>query len=121
MTSGRLEYPKNWLAPIAVHLAMATLGDVPISAEFDFRRTGPQQWDIQIDADAGSLLLSDGGNTLQIDGVPQPVNDKEEYPALYRHFAKLVHDRQSDADLAPLRLVADAFLLARTIVTGSFD
>ncbi|MGC1329109.1 MAG: gfo/Idh/MocA family oxidoreductase, partial [Pseudomonas sp.] len=31
-------------------------------------------------------------------------------PSLYQHFAQLIERRVSDADLQPLRLVADAFM-----------
>ena len=117
--SARLDYPENWLAPVAAHLHMATLGGVPIRAEFDFRQTGPQSWYIAIETEKASLLLSDGGNTLTIDGIRQAGTREQEYPALYRRFADLVQRGQSDTDLAPLRLVADAFLLGQTTATGS--
>ena len=37
---------------------------VPITAEFDFRQTGPQSWDIVVDTDRGPLTLSGGGARL---------------------------------------------------------
>jgi len=41
-----------------------------------------------------------------------PTRNIQEYPRLYAHFADLVGTGRADADLAPMRLVADAFLLA---------
>ena len=36
-----------------------------------------------------------------------------EYPMLYKRFAEIVRAGVSDVDLAPLRHVADAFMLGR--------
>ena len=43
-----------------------------------------------------------------------------EYSRLYRRFAQLIAGRQIDADLAPLRLVADAFLRCATQIIEPF-
>ena len=37
-----------------------------------------------------------------------------EYPDIYRHFADLIDERRSHVDVAPLRLVADCFLVGST-------
>jgi predicted dehydrogenase len=111
--AAELETPANRQAPIAARLAMETARGAPIEAVFDFRQTGPQTWEIVLEADDGRLVLSEGGAKLTIDGASQPVPLAGEYSAMYRHFAELVRDRGSDVDLAPLRLVADAFLCAR--------
>lgn len=50
-----------------------------------------------------------------------PVEPAAEYPELYARFAELIAARESDADAAPLRLVADAFLLATTRTVGRFE
>lgn len=115
-----LETPGNCQAPIAAALAMATSSGVPISAEFDFRQTGPQSWDILLETDQGRLTLGHGGNSLKIDEGEQALPSEEEYPAMYRHFAGLVAGKRSDVDLAPLQLVADAFLCGRTIKVEDF-
>ena len=44
----------------------------------------------------------------------------EEYPQLYAHFAQLVRERSVDVDLAPLQLVADAFLCGRRVQVAPF-
>ena len=121
LTAAKLTFPANWQAPIAADLEMETLGGVPIHAEFDFRQTGPQSWDIEIEAEGDSLRMSDGGNTLSLDGTAQPCPPPREYSALYRHFAALIATGQTDADLAPLRLVADAFLLGSRVATVAFE
>lgn len=119
--SANLEVPSNKDAPIGATLAMATASGAPIDTVFDWRQTGPQTWDIAVDTDNGALLLSEGGNTLRLDGEVQMKAPDEEYPAMYRRFVDLVSARAIDADIAPLRLVADAFLCGRHCPTAVFE
>jgi hypothetical protein len=44
-----------------------------------------------------------------------------EYRALYARFLDLVRSGRSDVDLAPLQLVADAFLAGRIDIVQPFD
>ena len=44
-----------------------------------------------------------------------------EYRAMYRRFVSLVQSGESDVDLAPLRLVADAFMRGKIDQTDPFD
>lgn len=121
LLSASLEIPSNKDAPIGATLAMATASGAPIDTVFDWRQTGPQTWDIAVDTDNGSLLLSEGGNMLRLDGEVQMKAPDEEYPAMYRRFVDLVATRTIDADIAPLRLVADAFLCGRHCPTAIFE
>lgn len=121
LLSANLEVPSNKDAPIGATLAMATASGAPIDTVFDWRQTGPQTWDIAVDTDNGALLLSEGGNTLRLDGEVQLKAPDEEYPAMYRRFVDLVAARAIDADTAPLRLVADAFLCGRHCPTAIFE
>lgn len=116
-----LEFPENREAPIAARLAMRSGGGVPIDAEFDWRQTGPQTWDIVVETDAGALTLSHGGNALHIDGASVDLPAEQEYPALYARFARLIREGRGDVDLAPLRLVADAFLTGQRWSTEAFQ
>jgi predicted dehydrogenase len=118
--SAELHQPADWRSPIAAHIAMETASGVPIAAEFDFRQSGPQSWDIRVEAAGGELLLSHGGDRLAIDGVPQSVGARGEYTALYRRFGQLVRDRATHVDLRPLQLVADCFLCASTQPADAF-
>jgi D-galactose 1-dehydrogenase len=100
---------------------MATASGASVEAVFDWRQTGPQTWDIAVEAGGGSLLLSHGGNMLTLDGEVQMKAPDGEYPAMYRRFVSLVAERAIDADTAPLRLVADAFLCGRHCPTTAFE
>jgi D-galactose 1-dehydrogenase len=120
LVRSELRVPANCAMPIAARLELAGEG-FPVTAEFDFRQTGPQSWDIAIETDRGRLLLSHGGNALAIDGVAQPVGEETEYPRLYARFAELIRARTSELDLAPLRLVEDALTHGRMTTVEPFE
>ncbi|KYH00455.1 Gfo/Idh/MocA family oxidoreductase [Bradyrhizobium sp. DOA1] len=120
VTAAELAFPANCQAPIAANLTLTDIGGLPISAEFDFRQTGPQSWDIVVETDQGRMTLSNGGARMVIDGKVLAEAPDEEYRGLYRRFIALAATGASDVDLAPLRLVADAFLLAKRSVVEPF-
>jgi D-galactose 1-dehydrogenase len=121
VTGAELGFPSNREAPIVVEMDMADATGLPIRAEFDFRQTGPQSWDIRIETDRGPLVLSGGGAKMS-DGDKGVIDAmKEEYPALYRRFADLAAKGECDVDLAPLQIVADAFLLGRRRNVEAFE
>lgn len=120
LAEAKLVFPAGRGAPIAATLDMVHDEAAAVSADFDFRQTGPQSWDITIETDAGTLKLSDGGARLWIDGQEQPDDGIGEYPALYRRFAELIAAGNSDCDLRPMTLVTDAFLLGERTETEPF-
>ena len=115
-----LEFPENRDAPIAAELHLQDAAGVPVHAVFDWRQTGKQSWDIVVQTAAGELKLSDGGARLWVHGIEQPLDKEAEYPSLYRRFAELVKGGRSDVDVAPLRHVADAFMLGQRKVVEAF-
>lgn len=121
LDSAELAFPANRDAPIAATLAMSYDGDVPVTADLDFLQTGPQSWDVIVETDEGTLVLSHGGATLTIDGAPVVLGAHEEYPRLYRRFAKLIERRESDVDVTPFQIAADAFLIGRRRTVEPFD
>lgn len=122
VTEARLYVPENCDAPIAADLLLSTDVGTQISAQFDFRHTGLQTWDIDIESDSGTLKLAEGGSQLFIDGKPVAIEYAEgEYISLYRHFADLVAKGISDVDARPFQLVADAFLLGTRVTVDRFD
>jgi D-galactose 1-dehydrogenase len=118
LTAATLTYPENCQTPIAADLTFTH----HTSADFDWRQTGPQTWDIDIETSAGHLALRMGGNRLEIDGVEITGQNSimGEYPALYARMTSLIASGKSDIDLAPMTHVADAFALGRRLTTSPF-
>jgi D-galactose 1-dehydrogenase len=121
VTAAELSFPVNRDAPIAATLSLTDVTGLPITAEFDFRQTGPQSWDIELDTDAGVVLLSAGGARLGAGKGVLVDLAKAEYPGLYQRFVELTATGASDVDLTPLRLVADAFMLGRHRIVEPFE
>lgn len=121
VTAAHLAFPANRDAPVAAQVAFADADGLPIRAELDFLQTGPQTWDIRIDTDGGRLVLASGGARLLHDGVVLVDAQEAEYAGIYRHFVDLIRRGASDVDLAPLALVADAFLLGRRSLVEPFE
>ena len=119
MTAAELEFPENRQTPIAARLVFSG----GVSADFDWRQTGPQTWDIEIRTPKGHLALRMGGNVLEIDGHPAGGENTimGEYPALYARMADLVRSGQSEVELAPMVHVADALTLGRRLTTEAFS
>ncbi|OAP40573.1 galactose 1-dehydrogenase [Sinorhizobium glycinis] len=113
ITSATLEFPENRDAPIAASIAFSDAQKLDVSAEFDWRQTGKQSWDIVAETEAGEMVLSEGGAKLAVDGKIVHDEPEQEYPMLYRRFAEIIKEGRSDVDLSPLRHVADAFMLGR--------
>ena len=108
-----LKLPENCATPIAAELTLADTDGTPITASFDFLHTGRRPGRSRSTPMRGSLLLSQGGASPQVDGRETPLPPRAEYPTLYARFAELIAARRSDVDATPLELVADAFLLGR--------
>ena len=120
LTAAVLSFPANRAAPIAADLAFSDAGGARIEAAFDWRQTGPQSWDIAVEAEGASLLLDGGGRMLSRDGRLLLDAPPAEYDAIYRRLVALAGTGASDVDLAPLVHVADAFMLGRWRVVEDF-
>jgi len=111
-----LRYPANCQTPIAADLDFGG----PARMELDFLHPGPPRWDIDVDTDSGRLSLSKGGSEMRVEDQPVQLPPGGEYPRLYAHFADLVRRKSSDVDVAPLQLVADAFLCGERVEVAAF-
>jgi D-galactose 1-dehydrogenase len=120
LKSAELSYPRNCETPIAARLLLAGSRGAAVQVELDFRQTGRQTWDIEVDTDAGRLRLSSGGAVMTMDDQAVETVESSEYASLYAHFATLVRRRAIDVDCAPLQLVADAFLCGRRVEVEPF-
>ena len=120
LRAAELSFPENREAPIAADLHFTNADGLPVEAQFDWRQTGKQSWDIIVETGKGELRMADGGAKLSIDGVAQTMPPEAEYPSLYSHFAGLIQNGKSDVDLSPLRQIADAFMLGKRQVVEAF-
>jgi D-galactose 1-dehydrogenase len=120
LTKAALEFPENRDAPIAADLHFQNAAGIKVHAEFDWRQTGPQSWDIIVTTASGEVRLANGGARLWINGAEQALEKEAEYPSLYQRFAALIRAGKSDVDVAPLRHVADAFMLGQRKVVDAF-
>jgi D-galactose 1-dehydrogenase len=120
LIAASLGFPSNRDAPIAARLSLRGSAGLPLEAEFDWRQSGPQTWDILAETAAGSMLLSGGGARLAVDGKTVSNAPEAEYRMLYARFAEMVRAETSDVDLAPLQLVADAFMVGRREILEPF-
>ena len=121
--SADLTFPSNCDAPIAANLSFHTGGSAKedLAAVFDWRQTGPQTWEIVIDTEDGvKVHLENGGAKLSIDGARVVEEKPTEYEQIYERFQEILAAGRSDVDPAPLRLVADAFLVGRRQLTEAF-
>jgi D-galactose 1-dehydrogenase len=124
LREAELFFPRNCETPIGARLLLLGAEGLRVHVELDFGQNAaqecPQTWDIAVATDAGQLQLSMGGRTLAIDGQLIATPQTAEYANLYGHFATLVRGRQLDVDLAPLQLVADAFLSGRHLEVAEY-
>lgn len=117
--SATMDVPANRACPLAASI-MFRSGGAQVDAQFDFLQTGEQTWHIEVETSAGLLRLTEGGCRLELPDQPVQSGPNEEYPRLYRDFASLIRRGESDVDLRPIQLVADAFLVADRRVTEPF-
>lgn len=120
--SADLTFPANCDAPIAARLAFSTgSANETLTADFDWRQTGPQTWEIVIETGDGEKFhLENGGAKLTHNGKLAVEEKASEYEQIYGRFREILDAGESDIDVSPFRLVADAFLVGRRIETEPF-
>jgi D-galactose 1-dehydrogenase len=64
--------------------------------------------------------LKKGGTVLIVNGKTIMEAPMEEYEMIYARFAELLRSGRSDADVRPLQLVCDCFMLGRPKVVEAF-
>jgi D-galactose 1-dehydrogenase len=112
--SAKLSFPSNKQTPVDVE-AVFKSGEKhqpKMSAGFNWLEETGEIWTIAIETEAGSKLkLEKGGTVLKVGGKTEVAEPSTEYEQIYDRFAKLLKKGKSDMDGAPLRLIADMFLL----------
>jgi predicted dehydrogenase len=119
LTGADLHIPENRQTPIAAELTMDA--GHPVTARLDWRQQGADLWQIRFETDAGIALLDQGGARFSVDGKTVAQGENAEYARLYARFRDLIVTGDSDLDLSPLRLVADAFLTGRHHAAPAFQ
>ena len=117
LLSAELRFPENRFTPIAADLSFSS----NITAELDWLQEGDQTWEIKLDTDSGSVLLTEGGNRCFINGTEVSGTTTDEYPALYIEMTRLVEQGKSDVDVSPMMHVADAMTLGRRVTVAPFS
>lgn len=118
-----IEVPANKATPIAAQIVFkhADGRTADLSADFDWRQTGEQTWEIEITTSDGlKLSLHQGGTILIVNDKPIMKAPMEEYEMIYARFAELLKTGKSDTDVRPLQLVCDCFMLGRPKVVEAF-
>ena len=118
-----IEVPSNKATPIAAQIKFkhADGGKADMSADFDWRQTGEQTWEIEIaTADGMSMHLKRGGSILEVNGKQVMAAPLEEYELIYERFAGLLKRGESFTDITPLQLICDCFMLGRPVLTEAF-
>jgi D-galactose 1-dehydrogenase len=118
-----LETPANRATPIAARIRFTPSwnGEAALTAELDWRQTGEQSWNIDVETSDGlKLQLRKGGTELYVAGVKTLAAPSEEYEAIYAHFSRLLSAHLSHIDVAPLQLVSDCMMMGRRVETTPF-
>lgn len=114
VNSAKLTFPANKQTPVDVEVVFKS-GQPhrpEMSSGFNWLEESGEIWTIHVVTGTGDeLKLERGGRTLRINGSVVLEHGDEEYAGIYDRFANLLDTRQSDVDAAPLRLMADVFLM----------
>ena len=122
MEDAVLRIPEGRQQPIVARLNLSSpAADGPIQAVFDWCPAGEEEWTIAVrPADGPEIVLARGGAALAVGGKAVAATGPGEYPAIYAEFADLARERRSHVDVEPLRLVADALMIARREAAPAF-
>jgi predicted dehydrogenase len=122
VTRARLETPANRAMPIGAVLEFGGRGlEGPMVADFDWRETEGETWTVEVATSEGALRLTGGGRTLSLDGQVLIEHGDDEYPTLYRSLVDHVRRSECYVHADPLRIVADAFMLAERVSVEPFE
>jgi D-galactose 1-dehydrogenase len=118
-----IEVPSNSSTPIGADITFKRGDGAPanLTANFDWRQTGDQTWEIEVGTKEGlKLHMKNGGSVLVINGKTVREAVLHEYEDIYAKFARLLKAKKSDVDPSPLQLVSDCFMLGKPVVVKPF-
>ncbi|MBF0679938.1 MAG: Gfo/Idh/MocA family oxidoreductase [Devosia sp.] len=116
--NAKLTFPANRQTPVDVEIAFkSSQAHRPeLSAGFNWLEESGEIWTIRFTTGAGNeIRLENGGRKLSVNGALVLEHGDLEYSAMYDRFADLLERHESDVDAAPLRLMADVFLLGARV------
>ncbi|HTJ57963.1 MAG TPA: Gfo/Idh/MocA family oxidoreductase [Devosiaceae bacterium] len=122
--SAQLKFPSNKQTPVDVEIVFKSdeKHQPKMSAGFNWLEESGEIWTISVETEKGDQIkLEKGGSVLRVNGVVKVEKPSEEYEGIYERFAELLKKNKSDVDAAPLRLVADAFLLGSRENVDAFE
>lgn len=122
--SSSLTVPSNWETPISGSFSLTATapesgGVIPVTGDFawDYEPDEPDEpeeiWTVSFRTPTSTLLLTDGGSQVYVDGrrvTTQPTAAyplEPEYENLYCQFASLIASKQSAADETTPRLLQE--------------
>jgi len=111
-----LRIPHRSQTPIAVEIDFAGLREEDhLHVGMDWR-TPTAERSIEIVTRSGRhLRMPNSGRHLEVDGTVLVDEENLEYPRIYDRFAELIASGESQLDEWPLVVVADAYLIGRTL------
>jgi D-galactose 1-dehydrogenase len=115
VNSASLAYPAGKQAPIRADLDLTYDDGCRGKAFFDWSGEGPETRDIEFLSGTGerAWLRHSGEEFLAEGGEAFRASRDGEYERVYARFLGLIGSKDCDLDLEPLRVTADAFLVAR--------
>lgn len=114
VTSAVLRVPADASVPVSADVTFSDGAGAVMTAAFDWGWRGDDKRELTIVTTEGQRLeLTHSGGRLVVDGVEVVGATRTEYRDIYADFDRLLTERRSRIDLAPLRLVADALLVGR--------
>lgn len=112
--------PAGAQTPIAVDIDFAGLRpEDRLHVGMDWRTPTAERSIAIVTRSGHHLRMPNSGRRLEIDGTVLVDEANVEYPHIYDRFAELIAAGESQLDEAPLVVVADAYLVGRTIAVDA--
>ncbi|WP_193337321.1 Gfo/Idh/MocA family protein [Devosia beringensis] len=124
VAASKLTFPANRQTPIDAEITFKSgqAHQPALSAGFNWLEENGEIWTIRFETGTGDVVrLEGGGRTLRVNDEVVLQHGDGEYAAMYDHFADLLDRHQTDVDAAPLRLMADVFLMGARVNGPDFE
>ena len=122
--SSELTFPANRQTPVDVQVTFKSgqPHQPEMSCGFNWLEESGEIWTIRFVTGTGDeVKLERGGRLLRVNGEVVLEHGDAEYAGIYQRFANLLDDGRSEVDAAPLRLMADVFLMGARKTGPDFE